>query len=151
MTPQYHKHLWFQCVCREAVRFYRIKDLKTNIIHDSSRVCVGEWEKKKSKKSRAAPPVLGKFHHVGHHVGGRVLPNRCSYARLYQVLNIVQKTVGRTDNYCMFNIRGGSMMTHRHLYSDFLSQFTHMTHNYGLILQPGRLFLFPLNFAPWTR
>lgn len=40
-------------------------------------------------------------------------------------MNILQNTVGRTDHYCMFNIRG---ITHRHVYSDFRSQFTQRTH-----------------------
>lgn len=37
---------------------------------------------KKSKKSRATSPVLWTFHHVGHQVGGRVLQNHYSHARI---------------------------------------------------------------------
>lgn len=33
-------------------------------------------------------------------------------------------------------------MTHSHVYSDFLSQFTHIAHNYPLLFQPERLFYF---------
>lgn len=43
---------------------------------------VGGKKKKERKKSRAASPVLGKFHHVGHDVGGRALQNGCSHARI---------------------------------------------------------------------
>lgn len=44
-----------------------------NITQDSCRICVGEWEKTKTKMSGAASPASGKFPPVGHHVGGGVL------------------------------------------------------------------------------